>query len=484
MTFSLASMALLAVLVSTSVAAQPPAPPPAQPAAPLPPGQTNDPFPTPIAATEGVITVGVRDLATLPDIGGVAARMMQLVDEPGTDRLFVSDMRGPLYAVSQDGANVAVYLDTNAPGWGAPVQSAGRERGFQSFAFHPDFGRRGARGFGRFYTFTDTTNQTAAPDFTSTQPATTHDTVLLEWTAKTPSAAAYDGGPPRELLRIRQPFANHNAGHIAFHPTAAPGTPEFGLLYVGVADGGGGGDPMRLSQSLGSIFGKILRLDPLGSTSANKQYGVPAGNPFVGRAGALGEIYAYGVRNPQRLAWDEKTGALYVADIGQNIVEEVSPVTAGANLGWNDWEGSYKFISRQAVSTEAPRSDPSVTFPIVEWGQLDPLLQGSSAASGLVVYRGSQVPSLSNLILFTDMPSGEIFYVSADVLPKGGQDVIRRVLLRSGTASKTALEIIQERNKAQGKTPAPRADLRLTLGREGRIFLLNKGDGVVRVLTK
>jgi Glucose / Sorbosone dehydrogenase len=477
---STAALSCTFALVAAIAFAQPPA----QASAPLPPGQTNDPFPAPIAATEGVIVVGVRDFATLPDIAGVAARMMQLVDEPATRRLFVSDMRGPLYSVSYDGATVALYVDTNAADWGAPVQSTGRERGFQSFAFHPDFGRRGAPGFGRFYTFSDTTNQTPAPDFTSTQPATTHDTVLLEWTAKTPSAARYDGGAPRELMRIRQPFANHNAGHIEFHPLASRGGPEFGLLYVGVADGGSGGDPMNLSQNLGSIFGKILRIDPLGTSSANKKYGVPASNPFVKRPGVLGEIYAYGVRNPQRLAWDSKTGALYVADIGQNIVEEVSPVTAGANLGWNVWEGSYRFISRQAVSLEGPRSDPSMTYPIAEWGQLDALLQGSSAASGLVVYRGPGLPQLSNLVLFTDMPSGEIFYVSADKPPQGGQDAIRRVLLRVGTAQKTALQLIQDRNAASGQKPATRADLRLTQGADGRVFLLNKGDGVIRVLTK
>ena len=114
---------------------------------------------------------------------------------------------------------------------------------------------------------------------------------------------------------------------------------------------------------------------------------------------------------------------MFLADIGQNIVEEISPVTPGANLGWNVWEGSFRFISRQAVSLEKPRSDPQVTYPIAEWGQTDPLLQRNSAASGLVVYRGTQIPQLANLVIFTDMPSGEIFYVNADKLPDGGQDV-------------------------------------------------------------
>jgi hypothetical protein len=448
----------------------------------LQPGQTADPFPQPIAATEGVITVGVREFASVPDIDGVAARMMNLVNEPGTRRLFVNDMRGPLYSVSYDG-KVALYLDINAAAWSVSVQSMGRERGFQSFTFHPQFGQPGTPGFGKFYTYTDTSNQTPAADFTTTNPATTHDTVMLEWTAKTPTAATYDGGPPRELFRLRQPFANHNAGHMAFDPLATPGSPEFGLLYIGIADGGSGGDPMRLSQNLGSAFGKIFRIDPLGTTSANKKYGIPASNPFVKTSGVLPEIYAYGVRNPQRFAWDSRNRTMFLADIGQNIVEEISVVTPGANLGWNDWEGSFRFIGRQAVSEERPRSDSKVTYPIVEWGQIDPLLQPNSAASGLVVYRGTQIPRLSNLVIFTDMPSGEIFYVNADKLPSGGQDPIRRILLNSNGSAKTMLQVIQEKNKAQGKTPATRSDLRLSLGPDNQVFLLNKGDGTIRVLT-
>jgi glucose/arabinose dehydrogenase len=470
---------LLAALVMASPAL---AQPGAQPA-PLPPGQSTDPFPAPIAATEGVIRVGVREFASVPDIDGVAARMMNLVNEPGTRRLFVNDMRGPLYSVGYDGKAVTLYLDINDPAWSVSVQSMGRERGFQSFAFHPQFAQTGTPGFGKFYTYTDTTNQAPAADFTTTNPTSTHDTVMVEWTAKTPGAAKYDGGAPREIFRLRQPFANHNAGHMAFDPLAQPGSPEFGLLYIGVADGGSGGDPMRLAQNLGSAFGKILRIDPLGTTSANKKYGIPPGNPFVKTAGVLPEIYAYGVRNPQRFAWDPRNRNLFLADIGQNIVEELSIVTAGANLGWNDWEGSYRFIGRQAVSTEKPRSDPKVTYPIAEWGQIDPLLQPNSAASGLVVYRATQIPPLANLVIFTDMPSGEIFYVSADKLPAGGQDVIRRILLNSNGAAKTMLEVIQEKNKAQGKAPATRSDLRLTLGPDNQVFLLNKGDGTIRVLT-
>jgi hypothetical protein len=469
----MARVAALAVAVGPMLLAQTP---------PLPPGQTTDPFPNPIPATEGVIRVGVREFASLPDIAGEAARMMLLVDEPGTKRLFVNDMRGPLYSVSYDGRSVAVYVDINDPKWGVGVQSQGRERGFQSFAFHPDFGRTGSRGFGKFYTYTDTPNQTPAPTFTTANATATHDTVLLEWTAKTPAAAAYDGGAPRELMRLRQPYANHNAGHLAFNPRATTGTPEYGLLYMGVADGGSGGDPMNLAQNLASAFGKVFRFDPLGTSGTNKQYGIPASNPFVKTPGALPEIYAYGVRNPQRFGWDPSNGNMYLADIGQNIVEEISPVTAGANLGWNVWEGSYRFVSRQAVMSENPRSDPKMTYPIAEWGQADPLLQASSAATGVIVYRGNQIPQLANRLLFADMPSGEMFHVSADKLPNGGQDAIRRILFVENGTAKTLLEIIQAKNAAQGKKPATRSDLRFGQGPNNQVFLLNKGDGTIRVI--
>jgi len=452
-------------------------------ATPLPPGFTNDPFPQPIPANDGVIAVTVREFASLPDIAGIPARAMTLVDEPGTRRLFVNDMRGPLYVVSYDGRSVALYLDVNDPKWGIGVQSQGRERGFQSFAFHPQFGQPGTRGFGKFYTYTDTTNQTPSADFTTPNASTTHDTVLFEWTAKTPTAASYDGSAPREVIRWRQPFPNHNGGRITFNSTVAAGSPEFGLLYVGVADGGSGGDPMKLAQNLGSGFGKILRIDPLGDDSRNKKYGIPPSNPFVNRPDALPEIYAYGVRNPQFISWDPRNGNMFFSDIGQNTVEEVSRVTPGANLGWNVWEGSYRF-GQGGVAIDNPRSDPNVTYPVAEWGQLDPLLQSNSASVGVIAYRGTQIPQLTGRLLFADMPSGEIFHVNVDSLPNGGQDAIRRVLVRDapGGEPKTVLQVIQEKNRAMGKPVVTRADLRFGIGPSQQLFLLNKGDGTIRVV--
>ena len=453
---------------------------------PLAPGAaqtTNNPYP-PIQATEGVIRVDYVEFATIPDIDGVAARMMLLLPEPGSRNVFVNDMRGPLYRISADGRTVTQYLNIDDPVWGMDVQSSGRERGFQSFALHPQFNERNSPGFGKLYTWSDVTDRAPTPDFTPGGEGDSHDTVLLEWTARNPAAATYDGGKPRALLRLQQPFGNHNGGEIAFNPLARPGQSDFGMLYIGNADGGSGGDPMNMAQNMESPFGKILRIDPLGSNSANGQYGLPADNPFMTgrRAGARGEIYASGVRNPQRFGWDPATGRLYVADIGQNIVEELSAVPKGGNLGWNVWEGSFRFVSRSAVDTTSPRADRDMTWPIAEYDHSDPVLTGRAAVTGVVVYRGTVIPQLRNRILFGDNPSGEVFHISADDTSARGQDHVRRVLLNSNGAARTLLQLIREKNARQGKQPATRADLRFGSGPDGQVFLLNKADGVVRQL--
>ena len=252
-----------------------------------------------------------------------------------------------------------------------------------------------------------------------------------------PPAATYDGGAPRELLRFRQPFANHNGGLASFNPLAMPGSADYGLLYFTLADGGSGGDPFNAAQNLGSAFGKILRIDPLGNNSANGKYGIPRDQSV--RHGnepeTLGEIYAYGVRNPQRFGWDPKNGTLFLAEIGQNIVEEISVVTPGANLGWHDWEASFRFMDRTHIDLNQRRADPKVTYPIVEFDHHDPLFGAQVAITGVVVYRGTAIAALSNMVLFGDNPSGEVFYISADRLPNGGQDAIRRVLFNSGGSS-------------------------------------------------
>ena len=446
----------------------------------------GDPFPRPLSNTAHPVHVAITDFAVLPDFEGEPARTMLMIEEPATGRLFVNDMHGLLYLVSNDGQTVSSFLNVFADEWGLKLQADGAERGFQSFAFHPQFGQPGSAGFGKLYTYLDTADTAPEPHFVPGGGNNTHDTILLEWTAINLTAPFYDGGAPRELLRVEQPFGNHNGGQLAFRPGAEPGDADFGLLYVGSADGGSGGDPLDLAQDPGKIFGKILRIDPLGSDSANGQYGVPTDNPYArdDDPSTLGEIYAVGLRNPQRFGWDLATGDLFVADIGQGSVEEISRVTSGANLGWNEWEGSYRYRDGRSVSLTDPRSDAAVTYPMVEFGHRDPLLQRSSAITGLVVYRDDAIPELRGLMLFGDSPTGELFAVAADTASRGGQDAIRRVALSQDGVPTTLLALIQATQVARGRRPSPRADLRLGADARGRIFVLNKRDGRIRVLVR
>ena len=183
---------------------------------------------------------------------------------------------------------------------------------------------------------------------------------------------------------------------------------------------------------------------------------------------------------------------MFFTDIGQNIVEEISLVTPGANFGWNDWEGSFGFISRAEVSLANQRGDSRVTYPVAEYDHVDPLLverspptgRTSTAATGVYVYRGNAIPQLANRVLWGDMPSGEIFHIDADYLPACGQNALARVLFRDQGESKTLLQLIQAKNAEQGRDTATRSDLHFGTGPGGRVFVLNKQDGVIREIVR
>src|SRR5690606_36388080 len=199
--------------------------------------------------------------------------------------------------------------------------------------FHPDYQTNGL-----LYTYTSEPAAADAPADFSTLPEGTapdHQSVVTEWRVPAPAdpASTPDPASARVLLRIDQPQFNHNGGALVFDAD--------GLLLVALGDGGNADDQGAghveggNGQSLANPLGAILRLDPLGTDSANGQYGIPPTNPFFGRTDVAQEIYAYGFRNPFRISIDSATQTLWAADAGQNDIEEVNQVTAGGNYGWN-----------------------------------------------------------------------------------------------------------------------------------------------------
>lgn len=440
-----------------------------------PPPTASDPYPEPLPRTAS-LTVEIAEFATLPDSDGQPPLMKRLTHEPGTGRLFVNDMRGILYAVSLDGRSVAPYVDLREPRWDLDLFVKGT-RGLRSFAFHPEFNTPGRPGYGKFYTLSDTDNLASGMDFPPKKKDDPHGavSVLMEWSAKDPAAARYDGGAPRVLMRYML-----SDGMLAFNPLVEPGDPDYGHLYMTVSE--------RHNRAQGPfwIHGKMLRIDPLGSNSTNRQYGYPNGNPFAddNRPGTLGEIYAYGFRNPQRFAWDTATGNLFVADIGHKHIEEINIVTKGGNYGWKKWEGSFRTANgAKDILLDDPRSDSAITYPVVEYDHTDELLHRWVAVTGLVIYRHHAIPQLDGLMLFGDIPSGEVFYVRVDDLPaNGGPEAIRRILFDHQGRTTTFLDLIREKKEERGEKPPTRADLRFGTGPDGMVFLLNKQDGVIRRL--
>ena len=146
-------------------------------------------------------------------------------------------------------------------------------------------------------------------------------------------------------MRFKHPFGNHNGGLIAFNPTAPRGDPDYGNLYLAMGDGGASGDPQENGEDPSNPYGAILRIDPTGNDSANGKYGIVQANRFArdNNANTLAEIYCYGLRNPQRFGWDAVTGNCFIADIGQNAIEEIDLAANGAHFGWDIREGSFAF---------------------------------------------------------------------------------------------------------------------------------------------
>jgi len=220
------------------------------------------------------------------------------------------------------------------------------------------------------------------------------------------SGDAVDTGGRRELLAVEQPFDNHNGGDIEIGPD--------GYLYVALGDGGGGGDPEGNGQDTQALLGKILRIDP--AVTTGDDYGIPADNPFADGAAGAPEVWVYGARNPWRIDFDDATGDLWVADVGQNAFEEIDLLPAaegagrGANLGWNEMEGAHPF--------EGGSNPDGAVLPVFEYDRSE----GGCSVTGGVVYRGSAIPDLVGAYLFTDYCDGRLRALRA----AGGQTVDER----------------------------------------------------------
>jgi glucose/arabinose dehydrogenase len=196
------------------------------------------------------------------------------------------------------------------------------------------------------------------------------------------------------LLFVDQPYANHNGGVVAFGPD--------GYLYIGLGDGGSGGDPHANGQKIGVLLAKVLRID-VDNTADGKEYAIPADNPFVSRAGAAPEIFALGLRNPWRFSFDRATDDLWIGDVGQASWEEIDVIragTSGQNFGWNRMEGGHCFRPSEGCD------QTGLTPPVAEYPH-----RPACTVIGGYVYRGSDQPALAGGYLFADYCSGTIWAI-------------------------------------------------------------------------
>ncbi len=284
-----------------------------------------------------------------------------------------------LYLVLQPGR---IMVFDNVPAPSSPqtfldirdrVSDRGNEEGLLGLAFDPDY-----EDNGYFYVY-----------YSAASP---RRSVIARYQAS-PDAATADPNSEKIIMEIGQPYSNHNGGHIAFGPD--------GYLYVGLGDGGSGGDPRGHGQDLGTLLGTILRID-VSTLDETGGYAVPQNNPFVGVERALPEIWAYGLRNPWRFSFDRETGDLWTGDVGQNRLEEIDVIRPGGNYGWNIMEGTSCF---RDVGCDREGLEP----PVAEYGR-----DGGCSVTGGYVYRGSRIPSLVGAYVYGDFCSGRIWALRHD----------------------------------------------------------------------
>ena len=390
----------------------------------------------------------------------------------GSGRQYVPDLNGPLYLL--DDGERSLYLDIKAafPDF---YSGRGMGSGFGFVTFDPDF-----EDNGKFYTVH--TEKGGAADTKPTtypaQPNTFIRGVVTEWTATDPSASTFSG-TRREVVRLGFASQIHGIQHIDFNPTAAPGDADYGLLYLAVGDGGIGLNT-DIPQQLGNPYGKILRIDPDGSNGPNGEYGVPASNPLVGDAGAVGEIYALGMRDPHRFSWDSGgQHQLYLGHIGQHAVEAVYEVRAGDNLGWSEREGRYVYDPKDECHLyPLPADDAELgyVYPVASFDHDPPpgwpcSSDSGHGMSGGIVYRGD-LPDLTGRYVFGDLVDGRVFWSEAEQMTqeRTNEAVVHEMQLWDTDGNRLRMADF---------AGDQRVDLRFGTDSDKNLYLLAKANGTV-----
>lgn len=361
---------------STATTAPSPTAQPAEGAADVQPSSTPLPEASPTQEQAAPATE-VPPPATAPVPGSplasvTLARIAEGFEAPtfvgnaGDERLFVVEQRGRIRVVSNGEVLPEPFLDIHEQ-----VGSSSNEQGLLSVAFHPDYASNG-------FFFVDYTDRNG-------------DTVISRWQVSDDPNRA-DVESETVLLQIDQPYPNHNGGQLHFGPD--------GYLYVGMGDGGSAGDPQNNAQNPGTLLGALLRLD-VDVEGDGASYGIPPDNPYVSNENGRNEVWAIGLRNPWRFSFDRETGDLYVADVGQNMYEEVNFVPAGEgaglNYGWNLTEGNHCY--RDGCDLDAYYA------PVVEYSHG----AGECSVTGGYVYRGAAFPAMRGNYLYGDFCSGRLW---------------------------------------------------------------------------
>lgn len=296
-----------------------------------------------------------------------------------TGRLFVVEQGGKILVLPSrdENATASVFLDITSVVLG-PDTRGGNEEGLLGLAFDPNYKTNGT-----FYVYHSISRPNARPS---------RATLVARYKVSDSDPNRADPTSRKVLFEVPDPYSNHNGGMIAFGPD--------GMLYVGIGDGGSGGDPENNSQNKSVLLGKILRIDVRPDSRTGAEYTIPSDNPFVGEAGTRPEIWAYGLRNPWRFSFDRGTGALWLADVGQNAWEEVNIIEKGKNYGWRILEGNANYTNPQQL----PASQFAAPLHVYAHNST-----GGWCITGGYVYRGSAIAGMRGTYLFGDYVSGTIW---------------------------------------------------------------------------